>query len=357
MSQGLPLSDIAVVELAHVVAGPACGLILAELGADVLKIEPEGGDISRRLGPRLSSADSALYLACNRGKRTARLGGDPDVRRRRLVEALERADVFVTNLSLAQLESYDAAPAALRARHPELIVARIMGGPEDDSLATDSLAQARMGLMGITGPEGGPGFRSGAAVVDVSTGVWTALGVLTALRLRQQTGTGQHLTVNLGDVCLSLQFTHLAMHAVDGGWIRALGNHSPLTCTPVFSAADGRFGVTLLSTRHWRRFSAAIGRPELVADGRFQTEEDRRIHQGMLEEILDGHFAGAPRARWVETLAAAGVPCAPQRSYDEVLADEDLAGRRMLFREAGSLQVRLPLFFDGQPLRCDVEPD
>lgn len=355
------LSGLQVVELGHVIAGPAGSQILAELGATVVKVEPPTGDLTRQWGPRVGSS-SALFLSLNRNKRSVQA----DLRRpeeaAQVSELMADADVVICNLDRSMVEPAGLDAASVRARHPDIIYLEITGAGPGGPRSTDGLTQASMGLMHITGPEGGPGFRTGASVVDVGTGVWAALAVLAALERRRRTGRGDTVSLALVDVCLFMQLAQLGMFSVAPEAVRRMGNHSHIACTPVFSAADGRLAVSILSDRHWAQFCLVVERPDLTGDDRFRTNAARQANQGVIESLLGPIFGSRPRDDWLARLEAASIAAAPERTYAEVLGDESLRKRGILFEfpEGPAVtQVRLPVFFEEAVLSAPrlVEED
>lgn len=346
------LSDLKVIELTHMVAGPSCGQVLADLGAQVLKIEPPQGDVTRRMGPPAGNV-AALFASTNRGKSAVCLditdvSGAAEARRL----ALE-ADVVVSNLDSGLLIRAGLDGASLRRQRPDLIFVLVTGFGQGGPAGTDGLAQAAMGLMGLTGPVEGPGFRTGASVVDVTTGVWAALGVLAALENRRRTGRGDFIQASLADTCLYMQYPQITMFGAAPETVRRNGNHSMVSCTPMLEAADGRVLVTVLHARHWEALCRAVGAEEFIDDPDFATNEQRCAAQTRIEGLLSPRTRHRTRAQWVETLRAARLPCGPERSYAEVVEDPELLARGMLYRlpqgSGDSLQVRMPLVFETTP--------
>lgn len=186
-------------------------------------------------------------------------------------------------------------------------------------------------------------------MVDVSTGVWAALGVLAALERRRQTGRGDYLATSLADVCLYMQYSQLGMFAAEPGLVRRNGNHSMVSCTPVFEAADGRIIVTILHDRHWETLCALLGRRDVQARPELSSNDARCLRQTEIEQLLNPDFARMSRAAWIEILRQKRIPCGPERTYAEVLADDDLRRRGMLHDLQGlagsSLQVKMPVSF------------
>jgi len=344
-----PLAGIRVIEFTHMVAGPACGQVLADFGAEVTKVEPPQGDVTRRLGPMVGSL-SALYASTNRGKRAVCLDLQLESDAKRARQLALEADVVIANVDRRMLERAHLDAASLRAENPRLIFVEVTGFGPGGPPGTDGLAQAAMGLMALSGARDGPGYRTGPSVVDISTGVWAALGTLAALENRRRTGLGDHVQTSLSDVCLYMQYSHLGMYAAAPAEVYRNGNHSLVSCTPVFAAADGRIILTLLNARHWRAFCEVLDEPGLIDAAEFASDALRSQNQSLLERRLAPVFASATRESWVSRMRAARVPCAPERGYGEVIDDVELRRRGMVFTlpvdEGEALQVRMPLEFE-----------
>jgi crotonobetainyl-CoA:carnitine CoA-transferase CaiB-like acyl-CoA transferase len=355
------LAGVRVLELAHMVAAPVCGVILADLGAEVTKIElPPRGDLVRDFGPRLSDGITAMFAAVNRSKQSLFLDIGQQDGRERIAALAGKSDVLVTNIDDTRLAAAGLDAKAVSIRFPGLIYVRVSAFGPVGPPGTDSLAQAATGMTVATGPaEASDGVRVGPPVVDVATGVWAALAVLTALERRRQTGTGQVVDVSLEDVSLHLQLSYLAMEACEPGSARRRGNHSPLVCTPVFRTATGRLFVSLVTQRHWGAFAVLLGQGELREDPRFATATARQLHQEDLERALETRFGERPAAEWVEILNGAGIPATVERDYRAVLADQRHHGRGTFFTTetglgAGALQVASPIrFSSGKDPKCN----
>ncbi|MBU1358996.1 MAG: CoA transferase [Gammaproteobacteria bacterium] len=347
------LQGLKVVEFTHMVAGPSCGQVLGDFGADVTKVEPPQGDVTRRMGPMAGDV-AALYASTNRNKKVVCLDiTQPDQAAKAQALACA-ADVVISNLSPAMLAKAGLDGPALRKINPRVISVIITGFGAAGPAGTDGLAQASTGLMSATGPVGGPGFRTGASVVDVTTGVWAALGVLAALDHRRQTGEGDCIQVSLADTCLYMQYAQIGLHGADPKFARRNGNHSTVSCTPMMNASDGRLLTTVLTSKHWQALCRTAGLP-LEDDPRFATNELRWEAQALIEELFDPAMRQKTRAEWTRLLRAAGVPCGPERDYAEVVQDDDLHRRGMLFRLGESLQVRMPLEFENTE-RVEARP-
>lgn len=342
------LQGLKVVEFTHMVAGPSCGQVLGDLGASITKVEPPQGDVTRRMGPMAGDV-AALYASTNRNKQVVLLDITKPDQAAQARELACAADVVISNLGPAMLERAGLDGPSLRRINPRLIVVLVTGFGAAGPAGTDGLAQASTGLMAATGPVEGPGFRTGASVVDVTTGVWAALGVLAALENRRQTGQGDHIQVSLADTCLYMQYAQIGLHDADPSFARRNGNHSAVSCTPMFNTSDGRLLTTVLTSRHWDALCNATGLP-LHDDPRFKTNEQRCEAQDLIEQLFDAPMRTRTRAEWTQLLRAQGVPCGPERGYAEVIEDADLLARGMLFRlpqgSGTSLQVRMPVEFE-----------
>lgn len=341
------LQGLKVVEFTHMVAGPSCGQVLGDLGASVTKVEPPQGDVTRRMGP-MAGDIAALYASTNRNKQVVCLDiTKPEEARRARALACD-ADVVISNLTPSMLEKAGLDGPSLRRLNERLIVVLVTGFGVGGPAGTDGLAQASTGLMAATGPVQGPGFRTGASVVDVTTGVWAALGVLAALENRRVTGQGDFIQVSLADTCLYMQYAQIGLYGADPAFARRNGNHSTVSCTPMMNTSDGRLLTTVLTSRHWQALCRTVGLP-LEDDPRFATNEQRCEAQSLVEELFDAPMRKKTREEWTQLLREAGVPCGPERTYAEVIEDKELIERGMLFRlpqgHGSSLQVRMPLEF------------
>jgi len=317
-----PLSGIRVVDLSTVLAGPYATMVLADLGADVIKVEPPEGDATRGWGPpwvgdlAAGTRTAAYYLAVNRNKRSLRLdlksSDGADVLRRLLIGA----DVLVENLRAGSLDRMGFDGATLRALEPRLIHLSISGygtsGPVAGRPGYDFVIQAVGGLMSITGDrdaDGGHPTKVGVAISDVVTGLYAAIGILAALVGRGEGGSGQRVDVSLLGSTLAVLVNQAQNAFVTGRSPGRLGNaHPNIVPYETFATADGELAVGVGSERQWPRFCDAIGAPELAADPRFATNGDRVDHRADLRPLIAARLATRPTAEWVAALDAAQVP-------------------------------------------------
>lgn len=310
-------------------AGPYCTMMLADLGADVVKVErPEGGDETRSWGPPFAGGESAYYLSVNRGKRSCALDlGDPDGRALAF-ELCARADVVVENFKLGGAEKLGVGYEAVRARNPTVVYCSITGfGSEREPIGRtgyDFVVQAESGLMSITGAEDGPPSKVGVALVDVLTGLHAATAILAAVH----GGKGAHIEVPLLDSALSA-LVNVAQNAlVTGAEPRRYGNaHPNIVPYQDFETASGRIAIAAANDGLFRALCRAIGRDDLAADDRFVTNPGRVEHREALIPQLERRLRERSAEDWVETLDAAGVPVGKVRTVPEALAAAADAGR------------------------------
>lgn len=324
----LPLDGVRVVDLTLNIAGPYGTMILGDLGADVLKIERPGvGDDARRMAP-VAGESSAYFAAINRNKRSLALDLDDAADRERLGELLGEADVFATNLLPGKLAARGLAFDELHRAYPRLVYADIGGygdGPEQDRPGYDMVLQARSGLMSVTGEPGGPPVRVGVSILDMGAGIWLALGVLAALRLRDATGDGVRVGTSLLEVGAAYMAYDLAAHGLTGQVPEPRGSgHPAFAPYGVFRASDGWVALGVGADRLFARLAEALGHPEWTSDERFATNAVRVRNRDALTRELEAVLAGRPVGEWVERLRSAGVPVDEVADVARLLEDEQL---------------------------------
>ena len=327
-----PLSGLRVLDLSRVLAGPYCTMMLADLGAEVIKVEqPEVGDETRGWGPPFAASEAAYFLAVNRSKRSVALDlKDPADRESALALAL-RSDVVIQNFRAGTIGRLGLGYENLRSRRPDIVYCSLTGFGSDrdppDRPGYDFIAQAECGLMQITGDE--QPTKVGVALVDVITGKNAAIGILAALRRRDRTGEGEHVEVSLLDSGLAALVNVAQGALVTGDEPRRFGNaHPNIAPYQTFRAADGWIAVAAANDGLYRRLCAAMGCSELAADPRFVTNADRVRNRGELVELLEERFLLRSADEWVAALDAAGVPAGKIRGVLDALAAAQAAGRR-----------------------------
>jgi crotonobetainyl-CoA:carnitine CoA-transferase CaiB-like acyl-CoA transferase len=367
-----PLDDIRVLDLSRILAGPFAGQVLADLGADVIKVErPDGGDDTRTWGPPfLENGDAAYFLAANRGKRSIRIDISTSDGQA-LVRALAaRSDVVLENYKAGGLARYGLDYEGLKQVRPDIVYCSITGfgqdGPRAGQAAYDFMIQAMGGLMSVTGesddqPGGGP-QKVGLPVVDMLTGLYATTAILAALRRRDQTGRGEHIDLALFDVMAASLLNQGMNHLVGGVTPKRRGNRHPnIQPQDVFPARAGYLVLAVGNDRQFARLCDVIDRPALASDPRFARNDGRVANYDALRSLLVEAFGGRDAAAWVQLLDAAGVPSAPINSVPEVLADPQIDHRDMVITVdhpvAGALRMMAnPIHFGEAELRYDRPP-
>ncbi|WP_159915880.1 CaiB/BaiF CoA-transferase family protein [Pantoea sp. 18069] len=339
------LAGVKVLDLSRILAGPWCTQNLADLGAQVIKVEHPGrGDDTRQWGPPYLEDDSgerlsAYFSCCNRGKRSVAIDFATEAGAQAVLALVQEADVFVENFKAGTLARYGLDHEALRRINPGLIYLSITGfgqtGPMADKPGYDYVFQGMGGLMSYTGqPDGAPGagpLRTGVAVVDLTTGMYATSAVLAALFQRQRTGQGQYLDIALLDVAVALNANQGANYLISGVNPQRSGNAHP-NCAPyeVFKCADGYVILAIGNDTQFQRFCEVAGRPELAVDERFATNSSRIVHLPALRDLLVTLFKTRTRRSWTEAFDAAGVPWGPINSLEEAFSHPQVRHREMV---------------------------
>jgi crotonobetainyl-CoA:carnitine CoA-transferase CaiB-like acyl-CoA transferase len=353
-----PLAGVRVLEAARVLAGPFCGQLLADLGADVVKLErPGAGDDTRGWGPPyLGEARdlSAYFLSCNRSKRSLTL----DIARPEGHHVLDRllavSDVLIENFRSDSAQKLGLTPELLLQRHPRLVVCSISGfgrtGPLQDAPGYDFAIQAMSGLMNITGPPAGPPYKVGVALADVLTGLYASNAILACLHARRQSGHGYAIDLALLDCALAAQ-VNVAQAYLTSGVVPVRQGNAHLQIVPyeLFATADGYLVLNVGNDAQWREFCAAAGAAELGSDPRYATNRQRVEARGEVVPKIAGVMKSLPTAEWERRLTGAGVPHSVVRDYAGIFAHEQTAARGM------KLTVRdpagRPVDLVGNPVR------
>ena len=354
-----PLAGIRVVDLSKILAGPYVTMSLADLGAEVVKVEhPDGGDPTRKWGPPFNGPDATYYLSANRNKRSVVLDLKSEAGQEAVHRLISTADVVVENFrpgsSLQELYSGER----LCEQHPELIVLHISAfgdsGPMRGEPGYDMVAQAAAGLMSLTGEPDGPPLKAGYAMADLSAALFGTIGVNAALVERARTGRGQYITTSLYESQLALHVSWATGYFATRERPGRLGSgHPNLVPYQAYPASDGNFVIAVGNQDMWRRLCAAIGRDDLPEDPRFATNADRVTHREALNAELEASLRERTVEHWCAELGEAGVPVTPIRSLDEIYASEQTQVLGMIgtvdHPVAGELeQIRFPVNFRGE---------
>ncbi|RKT88011.1 formyl-CoA transferase [Saccharopolyspora antimicrobica] len=355
----LPLHGVRVLEIGAFMAAPFATMQLADLGADVVKVEnPAGGDPVRQTGPFLAG-HSSPFLRLNRNKRSVALDLKDPEGRRLLRRLLDDTDVLVENLRPGALAALGLGHEPVRARNPRLIYVSASGWGQDGPLAAqpglDIMAQARAGLMSITGHPGGPPTKVGVPMCDLVCGLYAALGAVAALRAREHTGQGQHIDVSLLEAGVSFAVWEAGAYFATGETGRAHGSaHQNSAPYQAVRSRDGWVTVGATTTKTWPAFCHALGLTGLLDDDRYGSSYERYQHRDSLIPAIERATAQLGTAEIVEKLTTAGVPCAPIATTDEVFTDEHLA-QRDFFWDAPHPELG-PVRQIGSPMRLSATP-
>ncbi|HEY8367708.1 MAG TPA: CoA transferase [Thermodesulfobacteriota bacterium] len=357
----LPLEGIRVLDLTRVLAGPYCTMILGDLGADVVKVEPvPNGDETRSWGPPFQGGESTYFLAINRNKRSLAL----DLKQAAALEAARRlaarADVVVENFRPGVAERLGLGARALTAAHPSLVYCSIsafgQNGPGRDRPGYDLVVQAASGMMSVTGEADGPPVKVGIAIADILTGMNAAIAIVAALHARPaRGGRGGVVDAALYDSLIAFLSTLVTGFTATGRPPTRWGSaHPQIVPYQGFRAADGDLVVCVTNEKFWQSLCDLLERPDLKDDPRFATNPDRVAHREALLPLLEAAFATKPVAEWMRRLEAAGIPAAPIRTLDAALADPVVEARGMLaaVEHATAGTVRMP----GIPWQGDAAP-
>ncbi len=330
------LSHIRVLDLSRVLAGPWATQTLADLGADVIKVESPEGDDTRRWGPPWleGGEESAYFLCTNRGKRSVRIDFRSPEGQQRVRELAKTADVVVENFKVGGLAKYGLDYASLAADNPGLVYCSITGfgqtGPYAARPGYDFLIQAMGGLMSVTGPADGEPQKVGVALSDIMTGLYATIGILAALSEREQSGQGQHVDLALLDVTAATLANQASNFLVGGRVPTRLGNaHPNIVPYQAFATADGHCIVAVGNDKQFHSFVSELGLPELSDDPRFASNEARVANRDELVGMIQEKMLQSDRDEWLNRLEAAGVPAGPINNVDEVFTDPQVLARGM----------------------------
>jgi crotonobetainyl-CoA:carnitine CoA-transferase CaiB-like acyl-CoA transferase len=344
-----PLDGMTVLDLTRVLSGPYCTMLLADMGARVIKVEQPGkGDDTRAWGPPFLypsaprsrggdpdvNGESAYFLSINRNKESVTLDFKHPEGREVLERLIAKSDVLVENFRPGTLTKLGLDYQSLAARHPRLVSCSISGfghsGPRSKEPGYDAIMQAEGGLMSITGAADGPPYRLGVAIVDIVSGMFAAYGIALALLARERTGRGQEVDLAMLDATVALLTYQAGNYFASGKVPARLGNRHPsIVPYETFAASDGEFVLAVGNDDQWRRFCAIAGLPE---DARFATNRQRVTGYDQLRPLVADRLRTEPRRYWIDRLTTAGVPCGSVRNFQELFEDPQLAAREMIAR-------------------------
>ena len=355
-----PLEGIKVIELAQIMAGPTCGMLLADMGADVIKVEKlPGGDDTRSYTEPSVGGESAAFMILNRNKRgmavNLKAPGGLEVVKRLLADA----DVVTENYRKGTLEKLGLGYEVLRELNPRLVYCAVSGygrsGPYADKGGFDLIAQGFAGIMSITGEPGGPPAKSGTSIADINAGILAALGIVSALVARGRTGRGQMVDTSLMEAAVQQTYWQAAIFFATGINSGPTGSAHILTAPyQAFPTADGWINVGGANQANWERIVKVIGRPELAQDPRFLNNGERMKNLAALTPLIAERLKARPSADWIREFEAAGVPVGPVNKVGDMLADPQVAAREMVVevdhpRAGRTRALGLPIKFSETP--------
>jgi len=331
-----PLEGIKVLDLSRVLAGPYCTMIMADYGAEIIKVEmPETGDDSRSFGP-YRNGDSMYYANINRGKKSMTLNMKHPEAKKIIFELVKQVDVIVENFRPGTMEKLGLGYDVLKEINPQIIYGVSSGfghtGPWSKKPAYDLVIQALSGFMSITGPEGGEPTKSGPSIMDLLSGILLAEGIFAALFVRERHGIGQKVDVAMLDGGMSILENGIMRFLCNGENPGPIGNrHASITPFESFQGGDGgHFVIAVGNDNLWVKFCKLIKHEELTTDERFATNPLRTAHQKQLKTIISGIFAIRPTEYWLKAFDEAGIPAAPINNMEQVCANEQAIARGML---------------------------
>jgi len=356
-----PLAGVKVIELAHIMAGPVCGLMLADMGADVIKIEkvPDGDDTRRMVPPKVDG-ESAAFMILNRNKRGVSINLKSAAGKAVLEKMLASADVLIENYRPGTMERFGLGYDTLHKMNPALIYCQVTGfgrtGPYANRPGFDLIAQGLSGIMSVTGEgPGHPPVKAGPPITDISAGILAAMGVLAAYVHRLKTGEGQMVDTSLLEAGVTTTYWQSAICLATGQSPGAIGSAHPLSAPyQAIQTQDGWINIGAANQANWKRLVEVIGQAPLADDPRFLDNAARMKNLPVLIEILTGHFRTRTTADWLAKFESAGVPAGPVLSIGEMLTDPQVLARRMVVEVEHSRLGRMKTL--GPPVKFSATP-
>lgn len=367
MGRDPPLKGVRVLDLSRVLTGPFCSMILSDLGAEVIKVEMPGEGDDTRTYPPFIGGLSSYFMSVNRGKKSVTLDLKKAEAREAIYRLAERSDIFLENFRPGVTARLGVDYENIRKVNPGIIYCSISSfgqtGPYASWPGYDIIIQGMGGLMGITGEPGRPPVRVGIAISDIGAGMWAAIAILAALRVREKTGVGQYIDISLLDGVVSWMTYAAGIYFATGRPPERMGSaHPSMVPYQAFEAGDGKYLLIAAGNdRLWATLCEGMGLKELAEDPRFSTMDRRVENRGELIPILEGEFRKRPRDEWLERLRRLGFPCGPVYTLDEVFRDPHVLSRGMLIEmehpELGVIkQIGPPMKFSETPCTVGSPP-
>jgi formyl-CoA transferase len=352
------LDGLRVLDVTQVMAGPFCAMLLADLGADLIKVEPPAGDSTRQM-PGAVGTDSPGFNALNRGKRSIVLDLKSAEGREAFIRLARSTDILIENYRPGVMDGLGLGYAALSALNPRLVYASISGygqsGPDRGKGGFDLIAQGVAGIMSITGEPGRPPVKAGVPMTDLSAGLFALVGILAAVEHRHRSGAGQHIDASLVDAGVALSVWE-ATEYFSGLWIpQALGSaHRMIAPYQAVRCADGYITLGAANERLFRRLCNVLGHPEWSAQPEFADGASRVRHRQALTDRIEAVTAAAPRSHWLALLDANDIPCGPINDYAQVFADPQVVAREMVVETEHPTLGRVRTL--GSPIKMSATP-
>ncbi len=357
-----PLKGIKVVELARILAGPWAGQLLADLGAEVIKVESEEGDDTRKWGPPFIERDNDLTAAyfhgCNRGKKSITVDLSTSQGQERIKKLVKESDILIENFKVGGLKKYGLDYESLKTKNKALIYCSITGFGQDGPYATragyDYIIQGMSGLMSITGEPDGPPLKTGVAITDIFTGIYASTAILAALHQRKETGVGQHIDMSLLDSAVAILANQGMNYLSTGNSPGRMGNFHPnLSPYQVFECSDGHIIIATGNDQQYQRLCDILQCPELGKNPKFMSNAKRIENRHELDEVLSLKIRNWEKAKLLKRCEVTSIPAGPINSLDEVFSDKQIIHRGMKLSLDGIPSIRSPIRFSESELNLD----
>jgi crotonobetainyl-CoA:carnitine CoA-transferase CaiB-like acyl-CoA transferase len=357
-----PLKGIKVVELARILAGPWAGQLLADLGAEVIKVESEEGDDTRKWGPPFIERDNDLSAAyfhgCNRGKKSITVDLSTSQGQERIKKLVKESDILIENFKVGGLKKYGLDYESLKTKNKALIYCSITGFGQDGPYATragyDYIIQGMSGLMSITGEPDGPPLKTGVAITDIFTGIYASTAILAALHQRKETGVGQHIDMSLLDSAVAILANQGMNYLSTGNSPGRMGNFHPnLSPYQVFECSDGHIIIATGNDQQYQRLCDVLQCPELGKNPKFLSNAKRVENRHELDEVLSRKTRNWKKTKLLKRCEVTSIPAGPINSLDEVFSDKQIIHRGMKLSLDGIPSIRSPIRFSESELNLD----